>query len=78
MKIFRGLIFDKGQQVISKGMVILWIVFGVLVAYWIKIYMGETIAIPDSLTTITQTLLVYNFGKKLVPQKQEEKQEEDL
>ena len=76
MKIFSGLIFDRGEAVISKGMTLLWIVFGVLVAYWIKIYMGENVTIPDSLTTIMQTLLVYNFGKKIIPFKKEVKEEE--
>lgn len=64
--IFSGLICESKNK-ISIGRILLWIVFGIQIAFWVKIYLGHQVVIPESLTTVLEALLIYNFGKKLVP-----------
>jgi len=67
--IWKGLICDHNSNKVSIGRVLLWLTFTIIAAFWIKgFYVYNVDAtlpkLPESLTSIFWSLLVYNVFEK--------------
>jgi hypothetical protein len=75
-RIFKGLLFEKGDNVISLGRLLLWVLLSLMMYCWLtQLYTGVEVKIPGELSTTFNLLLGYNFGKKIVdviPKKEKE------
>jgi len=68
-KQFRSLFKDADSTNISLGRISFWLLFALISAFWIKVFvtLDAKIKVPDSLTAILVISLIYNMGKKFTP-----------